>query len=242
MNSTPVDLPASGTGSTGRPLKAMWATIAALGVAVVALGGVLLHQQGGSTAQPPIVAVAPPAAAPLRAPDDFIKPEPPATSAVPPPPVNAPAPPVAAVQPPVRAPEMIAPQVAQAGAPPQPAQPLPRPAPVCKVCGRVESVRQVEHQVPTSGVGAVAGGVLGGVLGHQIGNGNGRTAATVIGAVGGGFAGNEVEKRVHTVKSYEVAVRMQDGSLRTVGTSTAPPIGKAVTLKGNVLRPANGQK
>jgi outer membrane lipoprotein SlyB len=96
----------------------------------------------------------------------------------------------------------------------------------------------VQHQVPASGVGAVAGGVLGGVLGHQIGSGNGRTAATVIGAVGGGFAGNEIEKRTHTVTSYEVAVRMQDGSLRTVETRSAPPIGKPVTLKGKVLRPA----
>jgi outer membrane lipoprotein SlyB len=98
----------------------------------------------------------------------------------------------------------------------------------------------VQRQQPTTGVGAVAGGVLGGVLGHQIGNGNGRTAATVLGAVGGGFAGNEVEKRTHTVTVYEVAVRMQDGSLRHVQTGSAPPIGKAVTLRNNVLSPANG--
>jgi outer membrane lipoprotein SlyB len=100
----------------------------------------------------------------------------------------------------------------------------------------------VQHRVPASGVGAVAGGVLGGVLGHQIGSGNGRTAATVIGAVGGGFAGNEVEKRYHTVTAYEVGVRMQDGSLRTVETATAPPVGKAVTLKGKLLQPADGRK
>jgi len=37
-------------------------------------------------------------------------------------------------------------------------------------------------------------------------------------------------------------VRMQDGSLRTVETATAPPVGKAVTLKGKLLQPADGRK
>jgi len=36
--------------------------------------------------------------------------------------------------------------------------------------------------------------------------------------------------------------RMQDGSLRTVETATAPPLGKAVTLKGKLLQPADGRK
>ena len=35
-------------------------------------------------------------------------------------------------------------------------------------------------------MGAVAGGVLGAVLGNQVGHGNGRAAATLLGAVGGG--------------------------------------------------------
>jgi uncharacterized protein YcfJ len=38
--------------------------------------------------------------------------------------------------------------------------------------------------------------VLGGLIGNQIGGGNGRALATVAGAVGGGYAGNEVEKRM----------------------------------------------
>ncbi len=83
---------------------------------------------------------------------------------------------------------------------------------------------------------------MGGLVGNQIGSGNGRTAATVLGAVGGGFAGNSIEKHVHTKTVYDVSVRMQDGSLRRVETNTAPPIGKAVTLRGNVLQPADGHK
>ncbi len=113
------------------------------------------------------------------------------------------------------------------------------PAPRCTVCGHVESVHTVQREQRTSGVGAVAGGVLGGVVGNQIGRGNGRTAATVLGAVGGGFLGNHIERRTHTLTRYEVTVRMDDGSRRTVETGTAPPIGKDVTLNGQVLRPAD---
>jgi len=223
MDSTPLEA------APGRSLKAMWAAIGALAVAVAALGGMLLHQQGRSAApaSTPAVAVAP--ASPLKAPDDG----PPGLVPAAPPAV------VAQAAAPVRAPEVLPPPPAPA---PAPAAPAPRPARVCTVCGHVESVRPVQRQVPASGVGAVAGGVLGGVLGHQVGQGNGRTAATVIGAVGGGFAGNEVEKRYHTATVYEVGVRMQDGSLRTVETATAPPLGKAVTLKGKLLQPADGRK
>ena len=119
--------------------------------------------------------------------------------------------------------------------------PVPVPVPVCTVCGRVESVRTVQYAAPATGVGAVAGGVLGGVLGNQIGHGGGRTAATVIGAVGGGYAGHTIEKRTRTETRYQVSVRMDDGRLRTVETRTAPPIGKPVTLQGQVLKPADGR-
>ena len=225
MDSTPLE-PAP-----GRSPKAMWATIGALAVAVAALGGMLLHQEGRNAAPAPTPAGAVALAPPVQAPDDG---QPGLLPAARPPVVAQ-----AAV--PVRAPEVLPPPPAPALAP-APAGPAPRPARVCTICGHVESVRPVQHQVPATGVGAVAGGALGGVLGHQVGQGNGRTAATVIGAVGGGFAGNEVEKRYHTATAYEVGVRMQDGSLRTVETATAPPLGKAVTLKGKLLQPADGRK
>ena len=40
--------------------------------------------------------------------------------------------------------------------------------------------------------GALVGGLAGGILGNQIGGGNGRTAATAIGAVGGALVGDRV--------------------------------------------------
>ena len=246
MDSTsPLDQSSGAPGATRSP-KALWAVIGALAVAVVALGGVLLHKQSQDTtaaaaASPPVsTAMAP------KAPDDF-KPElmPPApavppTGAGPAPqamaaaPMSTPVPaplPAQAVQP-APVPGSNAPMVAAA-------QPAPPP---CAVCGRVESVRPVQRAQRTTGVGAVAGGVVGGLVGNQFGHGNGRAATTVLGAVGGGFAGNAIEKHVRTVTVYEVGVRMDNGSLRTVETRSAPPIGKPVTLRRGVLRPADGRK
>jgi outer membrane lipoprotein SlyB len=115
--------------------------------------------------------------------------------------------------------------------------PLPtRPVAVCATCGRVESVNAVQQQGQGSGLGAVAGGVLGGVLGNQVGKGNGRTAMTVLGAVGGGYAGHEVEKRVRTETAYQVRVRMDDGTLRTVTQKQAPAVGSRVTVEDGRLQ------
>jgi hypothetical protein len=46
-----------------------------------------------------------------------------------------------------------------------------------------------------SPVGMGVGAVVGGLLGSQVGGGNGKTLATIAGAVGGGYLGNEVAKR-----------------------------------------------
>lgn len=44
-------------------------------------------------------------------------------------------------------------------------------------------------------VGMGLGAVVGGLLGNQVGDGRGRTLATIAGAVGGAYAGNEIAKR-----------------------------------------------
>ena len=63
-----------------------------------------------------------------------------------------------------------------------------------------------------SGIGVAGGAVVGGLLGHQVGGGSGKQIATVVGAVGGAVAGNEVEKRMKSSKSYDVTVRLEDGT------------------------------
>jgi outer membrane lipoprotein SlyB len=98
--------------------------------------------------------------------------------------------------------------------PPAPAASPPARVKLCTECGVVRSVKYVEKKGKSSGVGAVAGGVLGGVLGHQIGSGRGNTAATIIGAGAGVYAGNEVEKNKKTRTYWNVAVKMENGTTR----------------------------
>jgi len=97
-------------------------------------------------------------------------------------------------------------------------------------------VREVEVKGEGTGLGAIGGAVVGGALGNQVGKGNGRKAMTVLGAVGGGLAGHEIEKRARSEKHYEVRVRMDDGSVRTLTQKTAPTPGARVTVDGNTLR------
>lgn len=149
-------------------------------------------------------------------------------------------------------------QLAQtAPAKPAPAKPVaaqqraPQPvqvarAPVCGNCGVVESSVAVQRQGQVSGignsgigVGAVGGAVVGGLLGNQVGKGSGRTAATVLGAAAGGYAGHAIEKNYKKVTVYQTRVRMQDGSYRTVELNQPVAAGTAVTVEGNNLRVAS---
>ena len=64
------------------------------------------------------------------------------------------------------------------------------------------------------------------------GNGNGAQAGGVrrewgapragVGAVGGGYAGHQVEKHVGSTKKFEVVVRFEDGSSRVYNFDTQP--------------------
>ncbi len=108
---------------------------------------------------------------------------------------------------------------------PPPNTPAPAeqaPAVPCHSCGVVEAVRPVQHQAQTSGVGAVAGAIIGGVIGNRFGGGNGRALSTAAGAVGGGFAGNEIEKHGKSTVSYQVTVKMESGKLRTFSFGSQP--------------------
>jgi outer membrane lipoprotein SlyB len=84
----------------------------------------------------------------------------------------------------------------------------------CKECGTVVDVRTITKQGEGSGGGAILGGVVGGVLGHQIGSGRGNTAATVVGAAGGAYAGHQIEKNAKTETKYQVVVKMEEGNER----------------------------
>lgn len=222
---TPVTSPGSQPAFSQRMQhsKALVAIVAVLGVTVLALGAALVvnrsdAQPGGTEAT-----VSTTQSAPAKVASNLT------TQSAP-----APAPKPAVQQRPV--------VVAQAPAP----APAPRPV-VCADCGTVEAVTAVQRQGQVNGVavgnttvglGTVAGGVVGGLLGHQVGGGNGKTAMTVLGAAGGAFAGNQIEKNMKKVTVYQVRVRMNDGSTRNVEVSSSIPVGSRVIVEGNNLRMA----
>jgi len=132
-----------------------------------------------------------------------------------------------------------APRVAQS----TPAVEAPKPVPA-GILGVVEAVREVKTPAEKSnGVGPIAGGVGGAVLGSQIGKefgGKGfRNVLTVLGAAGGALAGKEIERNVRATKHWEIDVRLDDGSQRTL-TSDAQPYwqpGHRVRFLDGALQP-----
>ena len=112
-------------------------------------------------------------------------------------------------------------------------------ASVCRDCGTIVAIREIDKPGQASGVGAVAGGVLGGVLGRQIGGSNHRTAGTVLGAVGGGLAGHQIEKSAKSGKTWEIGVRFDDGNSRVFTQDTHPSwnTGARVRLVNGALAP-----
>lgn len=88
-------------------------------------------------------------------------------------------------------------------------------ADACKSeCGRVASVTTETREGKASGAGALAGGVVGGLLGNQVGGGNTRTLATIGGAAGGAYVGNQMEKKSKTETVHVVTVEMDGGNAR----------------------------
>ncbi len=58
---------------------------------------------------------------------------------------------------------------------------------------QVCTTEQVVVQQPKSGAGAVMGAIAGGAMGNAVGGGSGKTAATILGIVGGAMIGDSVE-------------------------------------------------
>jgi len=113
---------------------------------------------------------------------------------------------------------------AYAPPPSQPSVPMAVPAAVfqdnarvLRVSPRVEQVSspqeechvEIERVAPAQNApsgrslgGAIVGGLAGGILGNQVGGGNGRTAATAIGAVGGALVGDSVGSSMNNQAQY----------------------------------------
>jgi uncharacterized protein YcfJ len=127
-------------------------------------------------------------------------------------------------------------QVAQTLPPPPPPAPV---RPICRECGVIDGIHQIEKAGKSSGGGAIGGAIAGGVVGHQMGNGRGQDLMTVLGAVGGAVAGNAIEKKATTTQEYEILVRFEDGRTRIVTTPDAPAfrVGDKVKVIDGALQP-----
>src|SRR6266700_4986721 len=101
----------------------------------------------------------------------------------------------------------------------------------CATCGVVQSVQYVEKKGEGSGAGLVAGGIVGGVLGHQIGSGRGNTAATIVGAGAGAYAGNQIEKNAKKKSYWVVSVKLDDGTKRSITAGSKPGFKKGDRVK-----------
>ena len=113
--------------------------------------------------------------------------------------------------------------------------PPPMVAAICRECAVIEEVREVEKAGQASGAGAVGGAVVGGVVGHQMGGGRGKDVATVLGALGGGLAGNAIEKNAKKTVEYQIVIRYEDGT-KGLFTQATPPTWRS----GDKVRVING--
>jgi outer membrane lipoprotein SlyB len=89
--------------------------------------------------------------------------------------------------------------------------------------GTVVSITQDTVQNVNTGVGTVGGALVGGGLGSLVGGGTGQTVATVLGAVGGGYLGNQAAQRSQTFV-WRIGVRYDDGTTAMVQQTTAPAL------------------
>ena len=108
--------------------------------------------------------------------------------------------------------------------------------------GVVQSIALVQQESTTApiGAGTIIGAVVGGVLGNQVGGGRGKTAATVLGAAGGAYAGHEMESRNQTQQGnvYQLSVRLNNGSYQTLTQTTNNDIrvGDSVRIDNGVAQ------
>jgi outer membrane lipoprotein SlyB len=209
--------------------KAIWFAMGALGIATAGLAAALVMHSADKAPAP--AATQQVSSLPKIAPDDGV---PPVSKSQPgQPPAQGGTQAHAAKPAPHRAPTQVA--QSSGGGTMAAAR-----APICASCGTVESVQAIQQKGEGSGLGVAGGAVAGGLLGHQVGGGNGKTALTVLGAVGGAFAGNEIEKRVKSTTVYDVSVRMEDGSVRTFRQSQPIATGTKVQAEGSTLRVSGG--
>jgi outer membrane lipoprotein SlyB len=102
--------------------------------------------------------------------------------------------------------------------------------------GTVDRIEVVNRSDPSNIAGTVIGGIVGGLIGHQIGGGSGQTVATIAGAAGGAYAGNQIEQRKRANhETFRVTVRLDNGAYQTITEDNIMDLrtGDRVRVDGN---------
>ena len=102
--------------------------------------------------------------------------------------------------------------------------------------GTVDRIEVINRKDPSNIAGTVIGGIIGGLIGHQIGGGTGNTVATIAGAAGGAYAGNQIEQRKRLDhETFRVSVRMDNGTYQTITEDNITDLrtGDRVRVDGN---------
>lgn len=90
---------------------------------------------------------------------------------------------------------------------------------------------QVQHQAPVKDenriAGTAVGALAGGLLGSTIGGGKGKTIATVAGVAAGGYAGNQVQKKMQE----KDVVTKTERRCKTVNEKSQKVVGYSVTYR-----------
>jgi len=107
----------------------------------------------------------------------------------------------------------------------------PAPAAVCQDCGTISAITAVKVKGQGTGMGAVAGAIAGIAAGNQVGDGKGTDVAKVVGAIGGAYAGNQAEKYIRAENVFDVTVRMDNGSTRTVRVGDASSVSNGTRVR-----------
>ncbi|HEX4522776.1 MAG TPA: glycine zipper 2TM domain-containing protein [Casimicrobiaceae bacterium] len=94
-------------------------------------------------------------------------------------------------------------------------------------CQDVQVTKQAPTEDPHRVTGTVVGGVAGGLLGSTIGGGTGRTVATIAGAAGGAYVGNQVQKNAQQKNVVTTTQRR----CKTVNETTQNLVGYDVTYR-----------
>lgn len=97
-----------------------------------------------------------------------------------------------------------------------------------EVCGDQTVVHREQYKDQNQLGGTAVGAVAGALVGHQIGGGKGKDLATIGGAVAGGFAGREIQKKhQENNPSYSTV----EHRCRTVTSQTSKTIAYDVTYE-----------